>query len=246
MSPKNRNKLYLGIFCLLVSCSARFTKNYHDPSFTCYSGSGFRDPVDFEKYRTKGWIPYRLILREDNQRLGKAKVVLVGNSLAHLFLPDLLKKEFPNQAVVNRGIGGDLTDTLLERIDEDVLTLSPSTIIIEIGGNDLIQGKCLSTIQSNMEAILSRIKEKQPNARILVLAVPPTQVPHLNAVVPAYNLFLSGLPKKFKGVDYIEIWDEMRNPDLPTIKDEFVRPRDPIHFNEKGYEVWGKKIRPYL
>lgn len=246
MSPKNRNSLLFGILCLLISCSARSTKNYHDPNFTCYSGPGFRDQSDFDKYRNKGWFPYRLVLREDNLRLGKAKVVLVGNSLAHLFLPELLKKEFPATPVVNRGIGGDLTDTLLERIDEDVLTLSPSTIIIEIGGNDLIQGKCLSTIQVNMESIITRIKDKLPNARILVLAVPPTQVPQLNAVVPAYNLFLSSLPKKYKGVEYIEIWDEMRNPDLPTIREEFVRPRDPIHFNEKGYEVWGKKIRPYL
>ena len=38
--------------------------------------------------------------------------------------------------VINHGIGGETTENLLDRVDRDVRPLSPSIVIITIGGND--------------------------------------------------------------------------------------------------------------
>jgi len=249
MNLRNKNRfLALGAICLFSACSwlRSSTRDYFSPGFTCFAEPGFRNPADFQKYRERAWLPYRQVLAEENRRLGKSRVVFAGNSLVHLFLPELLQKEFPDQPVTNRGIGGDMTDTLLERLEEDVLSLAPQTLVLEIGGNDLIQGKCLSYIQSNVEQIVQKIQKKNPQTKILWMAVPPTLVNELNQVVPAYNLYLAELARKTKNMEYIEIWDEMREPNLPRIKDEYVRPGDPIHFNEKGYELWGRKLRPKI
>lgn len=184
---------------------------------------------------------------QDNKQVISAKTVIVGNSLVHLFTPELMEKELPNRNVVNRGIGGDMTETLLLRIDEDVLVLNPSTVVIEIGGNDLIQGKCLSRIQTNVHSLVAKIRSRLPRARIIFISVPPTDVRHLNAIVPVYNQFLATLPNEYPNLVYVDTWNGMRDENLPTIRRDMLREgRDKIHFNEKGYSIWGKMLRPLL
>ncbi|WP_411821773.1 GDSL-type esterase/lipase family protein [Leptospira sp. 'Mane'] len=230
-----------------MGCNFRPAKSYYDPRFVCFNEAGWQNQKDFKQYIEKIWLPVRLSYNEDNKSKKSSRVVFVGNSLMHLFLPELIKKEFPTQNVTNRGIGGDMTETLLARIEEDVLVLSPSVIVIEIGGNDMIQGKCLSLIQRNFKSIIEIIHKKNASTRVIVMAVPPTKVRELNQIVPVHNLFLADFARKTKNVEYVEVWDDLRDPDELFLRDEFTRESgDKLHFNEKGYEVWGKKLRPLV
>ncbi|TGL57099.1 lipase [Leptospira ognonensis] len=256
MSRQNKNRLpfsgrsILSIFFLLtfiIQCRSLRVKDYFHPSFECHAGAGWKNAKDYQKYRTKFWLPNRLLFQEENQKLKQSKVVIAGNSLVQGFTPDLMSKEFPGLSIVNRGIGGDMTESLLDRLDTDVLMLNPQTIVIEIGGNDLIYSKCLSVTQKNIEMIVEKIHKRNSNTKIIFLATPPTLVPELNKIVPIYNLYLSEFSKNHKNVMYVEVWNDMRKSDDTRIDDEFVRSNgDPIHFNEKGYEVWGKKLRPLI
>jgi len=256
MSPQNKNRLpFFGrsilsaflILFLLTHCRTLRVKDYFHPDFECQKDFGWKNSKDFQKYKNRFWIPNRLLIQEDNLRIKHAKNVIVGNSLVQGFTPDLLAKEFPGVNIVNRGIGGDMTETLLDRIEEDVLILNPQTVVIEIGGNDLIYSKCLSVTQNNIDLIVKKIHKKNANIKVIFLATPPTKVPELNKIVPIYNLFLSEFAQTHRNVTYVEVWNEMRKIDDTQIDDRFVRQNgDPIHFNEKGYEVWGKKLRPLL
>ncbi|MCG9873187.1 MAG: GDSL-type esterase/lipase family protein [Leptospiraceae bacterium] len=251
----NNIRIYLYIISLFLffqNCqiTKHFQKdhnNYFNSSFECFNNEGWREEAKFDKF-IGYWALISAKYQLDNKALGSAKIVITGNSLVHLFTPELIEREFPAKGVINRGIGGDMTETLILRIEKDVISLSPSTIIIEIGGNDLIQGKCLSRIQNNVHSIIETIRKKLPKTRIIFLSVPPTDVPNLNAIVPVYNSFLSTLPSRYKNLIYIETWQDMRDPDKPTIKDELIRKEigDKIHFNENGYSIWGKLIRPHL
>ncbi|WP_322113136.1 GDSL-type esterase/lipase family protein [Leptospira kanakyensis] len=238
------------IFALVSSvtdCKSYSKRDYFDTSFQCFAEPGWRDDSNFKKYIEKAWLPMRLLFAEDNAKIKRSDVVFAGDSLVHLFVPELIAKEFPGQSVTNRGIGGDITETLLSRIEDDVLVLHPGTIVIEIGGNDFREGKCLSLVQNNLLSIIQKIHSKNRNTKIILLAVPPTRVKELNQIVPVFNLFLNQLARTTKNVEYVEVWDIMRNPDSPTLREEFFRPNgDVLHFNEKGYEIWGKKLRPYL
>jgi lysophospholipase L1-like esterase len=256
LNMRNKNiKSYLYFISLILffqNCQVTklFQKdhnNYFRSSFECFDQEGWREEEKFQKY-IGFWNVARANYQLENQKIGSAKIVITGNSLVHLFTPDLIEREFPAKGVINRGIGGDMTETLLQRIELDVLNLSPSTIILEIGGNDLIQGKCLSRIQSNVISLLDKIRNKLPKTKIIFLSIPPTDVPNLNAIVPVYNSFLSTLPSRYSNLVYIETWQEMRDPNLPTIKEELIRKEigDRIHFNENGYSIWGKLIRPHL
>lgn len=238
------------VFALVLSvidCRSSSKRDYFDTNFQCFAEPGWRDDSNFKKYIEKAWIPMRLFFATENARIKRSDIVFTGNSLVHLFLPELMSKEFPGRSVTNRGIGGDMTETLLSRIEDDVLFLHPEVIVIEIGGNDFREGKCLSLVQNNVLSIIQKIHSKNRNTRIYLLAVPPTREKELNQIVPVHNLFLNQVARTTKNVEYIEVWDIMRNPDAPTLKEEFFRPNgDTLHFNEKGYELWGKKLRPYL
>ncbi|XDD43474.1 SGNH/GDSL hydrolase family protein [Leptospira sp. WS60.C2] len=253
MNRKNRIKFFLrwGVSIALVlsvtNCKTTSKRDYFDSNFKCFAESGWRDDANFKKYIEKAWLPTRLLYAEDNRKIKQSEIVFAGDSLVHLFLPDLMAKEFPGKSVTNRGIGGDMTETLLTRMEDDVLSLNPKIVVIEIGGNDFIQGKCLSLVQTHLLSIIKTIHSRNPQTRIFLLAVPPTRVRELNQIVPVYNLFLNQVARTTTNVEYIELWDMMRNPDSPTLSEEFIRPNgDSLHFNEKGYELWGKKLRPYL
>ncbi|MCC6824045.1 MAG: lipase [Verrucomicrobia subdivision 3 bacterium] len=241
------------ILCLIffTSCatlSQIFQKdnyNYYSSEFKCSNQRGWKNLEKFEAFYLVGGI-IKSKYTEENLKIGKADVVIVGNSLVHLLTPDLVTTEFPGVNIVQRGIGGDMSDMLLERISDNVLNLHPKTIIIEIGGNDLINGKCLSFLENNVLLLIEKIRSVNSSAKIIFISVPPTKNISLNAIVPVYNVFLASLTKKFPSVYFVDAWSEMREKDSPVIKEEFSRPQDKLHFNEKGYGIWGKLIRPLL
>ncbi len=186
----------------------------------------------------------RNIYREENQRIKTASVVFVGNSLIQLFPNEILTKEFPG--AVNRGIGGDITELLLERLDEDVVSLNPKAIVLEIGGNDLIQGKCLHLIENNLVKILEKLTQSLPNAKIVILGIPPVRTQNLNRVSPVINLAWVSIIQSYKNVVFLDNWQWLREKDKPILRQEFWLEKDKIHLNENAYKVWVEKLKPIL
>ncbi len=186
----------------------------------------------------------RNIYREENQRIKTASVVFVGNSLIQLFPNEILTKEFPG--AVNRGIGGDITELLLERLDEDVVSLNPKAIVLEIGGNDLIQGKCLHLIENNLVKILDKLTQSLPNAKIVILGIPPVRTQNLNRVSPVINLAWVSIIQSYKNVVFLDNWQWLREKDRPILRQEFWLEKDKIHLNENAYKVWVEKLKPIL
>ncbi|MCB1178912.1 MAG: lipase [Leptospiraceae bacterium] len=238
-----------GLIFILTACQSPFRRtyysNYFQPGFECSSEPVGRNEDKFKRYLI-GWELVKNDYNNQNKSKGKADVVLIGDSLVHLFPPSFIASEFFGIDIVLRGIGGDRTYTLLNRIEENALSLNPKTIILEIGGNDLIDEKCLDFLEGNVQKLIQKIKSYNSNTNIIFLAVPPTTRPELNSIVPTYNAFLQNLAYNDKKIKYLDAWTEMRSNKKPTIKDEYIRPGDDIHFNENAYKVWGKLIRKAL
>lgn len=253
-----RNSLILFLFSLLFNCSSFVlsgrVKNdyfdYHDSKFKCSAEKGWRDSNLYSRYQELGWNPIRKRYNEENQKIKSANVVIVGNSLIQLFEDRLIQREFPSMNVIARGIAGDMSESLRERMAENVLSLNPKVVIIEIGGNDIIFGKCLSYTEANIRGIIEDIQNYDKKIKIVFISVPPTKNTILNSVVPVLNATVQSLAREYN-FTYVDLWKFMRNPDIPVIKDEYVRYTefgkvDKIHFNEKGYEVIGQLVRPLL
>ncbi|MBK7057164.1 MAG: lipase [Leptospiraceae bacterium] len=253
-----RNSIIFFLISLFVSCSSfpfvgkqrNDYFNYYESNFQCHSDAGWRDSNLYSRYQELAWNPLRKKYNEDNARVKNASIVIAGNSLIQLFEDRLIQKEFPGLNAVGRGIAGDMTESLRARLSDNVFTLNPKTIIIEIGGNDLIFGKCLSVTENNIRGIIEDIQAYDKKAKIIFLSIPPTKNATLNAVVPVLNATIQSLSKEYN-FTYLDLWKQMRHPDLPMIKDEYVRyaefgKMDKIHFNEKGYEVIGQLVRPLI
>ncbi|AYV54277.1 SGNH hydrolase [Leptospira kmetyi] len=237
----------LSLLFLFSSCSYLIKKSYTDdyssPNFECWAGVGYRNSELFDLYKA-GWTGVRNFYKDQNLKIKSANVVFVGNSLIHMFPNNLLEKEFPG--AVNRGIGGDMTETLLDRIEEDVLVLNPKVIVLEIGGNDLLQSKCLNVVEGNLVRILDKIQGYNANIKVVVLGIPPVRHQVVNRVSPLINLSWISIIQSRKNVEFLDSWQLFRQKDVPVLAQEFWPGQDKIHINENAYKIWVDKLKPIL
>ena len=112
-------------------------------------------------------------------------IVVLGDSLAAGYgvdlseaFPALLQKKINaagwNYTVVNAGVSGDTSAGGLGRIDW-LLTRRMDVLILELGGNDGLRGVPVETTRANLQAIMDRVKRKNPAAQMIIagMQMPP-------------------------------------------------------------------------
>jgi acyl-CoA thioesterase-1 len=115
----------------------------------------------------------------------KKTVVVLGDSLAAGFgvepsqaFPALLQEKINaagmNYTVVNAGVSGDTSSDGLNRINW-LLKRRVNVLILELGGNDGLRGIEVATTKANLQSIIDRVKQKYPDAKIVVagMQMPP-------------------------------------------------------------------------
>ena len=75
-----------------------------------------------------------------------------------------------NFNIINKGINGDTTTSMLDRFYDDVILNNPKSIFFMGGTNDLLSGRSVDSIISNIEEII--IDSKRINAN-LYIGIPP-------------------------------------------------------------------------
>ena len=85
-----------------------------------------------------------------NPAPGKPRVVFFGDSITDFWR---LNEYFPESDYVNRGISGQTSGQLLQRLKADVIDLHPQAVVILIGTNDLARGAAPAAIESNNEVL---------------------------------------------------------------------------------------------
>jgi acyl-CoA thioesterase-1 len=112
-------------------------------------------------------------------------IVVLGDSLAAGFgvetaeaFPALLQEKIEGQGwnhrLVNAGVSGDTTADGLARIDW-LLKRKIDVLLLELGGNDGLRGIPAATTKTNLQNIISRVRQKYPSARIILagMQMPP-------------------------------------------------------------------------
>ena len=75
---------------------------------------------------------------------------------------------------INYGVAGQTTQNLLYQLSQGQLSgQHPWVIVLDIGGNNLLQGETPPQAAAGILACVNAIHQSQPQARILLLAVPP-------------------------------------------------------------------------
>ena len=100
----------------------------------------------------------------------KGKVIFLGNSITEA---GNWKKLLKDSTVVNRGISGDITFGILNRIDE-VVNRQPSKLFLLIGINDIAKNIPDEVIMENIFSIVSKVRGLSPKTKIFVQSILPT------------------------------------------------------------------------
>jgi acyl-CoA thioesterase-1 len=90
--------------------------------------------------------------------------------------------------VVNAGVSGETSSGLLDRLDW-LLRGNFSVIVIETGANDGLRGIPASTVRTNLETTVDRIRAKRPDAHIVLVqmeALPNLGAAYASAFHAAY------------------------------------------------------------
>ena len=123
---------------------------------------------------------------EANRRLGapvkgKPRVVFFGDSITDYWR---LNEYFPDSDYVNRGIAGQTSGQLLQRMKEDVIDLHPEAVLILAGTNDLARATPVSAIEDNLQTMADLASANQ--IKVLLASITPVSDYHKDQD-PAYE-----------------------------------------------------------
>ena len=115
-------------------------------------------------------LPCAVALPKSEARERETVIVALGDSLtAGLGLPQsesfpakleaALKAQGRNVTVANAGVSGDTVLAALDRLDW-ALPPNTSAVIVELGGNDALQGLPPAEIEASLAKIIERVKAK--------------------------------------------------------------------------------------
>lgn len=160
-------------------------------------------------------------------------IVFVGDSLTErCHFDELLHTD---KSVLNRGIGSDITEGVLNRMDE-VLSHHPSKIFLMVGINDIANGADQDEVILHYENMLDKIKEFDDSINVYVQSVLPV-IKDYNKDVPAFNASLQKLTEKYN-YQYVDLY--------PLFTDEAIYASDGVHLNGSGYQVWMNAINDLI
>lgn len=177
----------------------------------------------------------------------KGQIVFAGDSITELFnLHELFYEYIKENSVelYNRGISGDTSNRLIERLKDNVLSLEPKKLVYLIGINDMALGASCGYIAGNVKKIIAATKESCPDCEIAVQSVYPV-IDHglrKNRTVKLLNVLLKEVCRDEK-VEFIDVYDLLADENGSFKKDYTY---DGLHPNVKGFEVVSKEILKFL
>lgn len=158
------------------------------------------------------------------------------------------EKYYANRKALNLGISGDRTEHVIWRLDNGNLRnqKKAKAAVVMIGTNNtghIMQDP--TEVRDGVERIVSTLRARCPQAKILLLGVFPRGVKPGDAK-RKNNLEINKLISKFhngKRIHYLDISDRFLTAEGILTKE--VMP-DALHPKQKGYEIWAEAIEPKL
>ena len=189
---------------------------------------------------------------------GEAELVFLGDSITHGWEGKgkaVWEKTWAPLKAANFGIGGDRTEHVLWRLENGNFDgLKPKAIVLMIGTNNTgHQGRPQKELNGavyqctaeqtaeGVKAILAKLRQKCPDAKILVLGIFPrgaNKDDKFRQQNEATNALVKGFADGQK-VFFLDVGAKFLEADGTLSKS--IMP-DLLHPNEKGYQIWADAI----
>jgi lysophospholipase L1-like esterase len=176
----------------------------------------------------------------------KNEIIMLGNSITNCANWDEL---FPNKHIKNRGISGDITLGVLDRMDE-IVKRKPKKIFILIGINDISLNIDKNIILANYQGIITKIKTESPKTTIYIQSILPTNDEfdkfknHQGKmdIIKEVNRELEKLANTNKVV-FLNIFPEFLD-EQGKLSKEYTN--DGLHLLGEGYLHWASILKKHI
>ncbi|UFH36891.1 family 20 glycosylhydrolase [Flavobacterium acetivorans] len=178
--------------------------------------------------------------------LTKNDIVFLGNSITD---GAEWSELFADNRIKNRGISGDISTGVLNRIDE-ISIRKPAKVFLLIGTNDLSRNTSTDSVFKNITKIASYLKQESPSTKLYVQSILPVndvykkfgghtskgeQIKQLNAKLKQNA---AAFP-----YTYMDLHTPFCDQNGKLIK-EFTN--DGLHLKGEGYLMWKHLVYPYV
>lgn len=204
-------------------------------------------------------FPYELVLKLkqlvkptplNNERYGqsrvsqfefsnsKAEVVLIGDSITERAI---WSEFFPEYNLLNRGIGGDKTSDIIQRLDS-IISVEPKYGFIMVGINDIYKDVSVDEIFQNYVEIVHKLQDRdidvviQSTIQCAVSKCGQKRVSKVNEL----NALLYDFASK-NNIQYMSLSQLADDGGLDS-----SLTTDGVHLNMKGYKIWMDLLSPQL
>ncbi len=188
----------------------------------------------------------------EKAKTGRTDVYFLGDSIIRRWgatdYPELLanwRKNLFGWNASNFGWGADRTQNILWRIRNGELdNVKPRVVVLLAGTNNVGAGETAADISRGIQAILDVIREKQPEATVILTAIFPRN--DRTALGPLISDVNEALAKLADGsrVRFLNINVRLANPQ-GVLFDGMMNP-DQLHPSVKAYQVWADALKPLL
>lgn len=180
-------------------------------------------------------------------KIDSEDIVFIGNSIVN---GGEWFELFDNPHVKNRGISGDISQGVYDRLDP-ILEGRPQKIFLMIGINDLGRGASVDSVVVRIERIIDKIQQESPKSKLYLQSVLPVNDEfgrfsgHTRrwAEIKPLNLDLARLAAS-KQIAYIDLYSEFIAPGSEKLDPAYTN--DGLHLLGKGYVKWASIIKEYL
>lgn len=194
--------------------------------------------------------------REKNKEAVYGQVVFAGSSLMEMFpINKLLEEHGDDTIIYNRGIGGYVTNELLQVTDVCITDLKPKKVFLNIGTNDLSNPRIpISQMIENYDRILCKIEEALPQTVIYLMAYYPVNYEaaaeemkeclkiRTNEKIQRANEEVKKLAQKH-GQHYIDVNKNLKD-EQGRLKAEYTI--EGMHIKEEGYAAIYDDVMRYV
>ena len=188
-----------------------------------------------QQYRDNKLAQYRA----ENDRYAdyEVEVAFLGDSLTDLYD---VEKYYPQYVTANRGIGGDTSFDLENRLQASVYDLKPQVVVMLIGANNP------ETMLDNYESILEGLQENLPQTKVVLLSMTAMGGElwgSKNQQAAYNNVSIQLLAEKY-GFTFIDLFSPLYDVSTQEVYEGYTV--DGGHFTDQGYSVITALVTPVL
>ena len=213
--------------------------NNYSQDINIAGGGNLQDWANLNKYQKNN--------KELKKIIEPNRVVFMGNSITEGW-SFFNKNFFIENPFVNRGISGQTTPQMLIRFKSDVVNLTPKSVVILAGINDIAGNTGPISIENTAENIISMAEiALANNIRVFICStLPALDFPWSPGLNPSPKVIkLNKILKDYcknNNLEYVDYYSFMSDENGGLKVPEYTSADDLVHPNKAGYNVMEKII----